>query len=94
MGTQSEANEQAIESLRRRNADLEVLYETVKDLSSTLSVELVLQRLLDRTLQHLEAEIGSILLHRFLAKQNKDQQLLLHQNHSMTHRPRGHRPMD
>jgi signal transduction protein with GAF and PtsI domain len=62
MGTRSKTNEQAIESLRRRNADLEVLYETVKDLTSTLSVERVLQRLLDRTLQHLEAEIGSILL--------------------------------
>jgi diguanylate cyclase (GGDEF)-like protein len=62
MGTLLETKEQAIEALRRRNQDLEVLYETVKDLSSTLSVERVLQRLLDRTLQHLEAEIGSILL--------------------------------
>jgi diguanylate cyclase (GGDEF)-like protein len=62
MGTRTDARKQAIESLRRRNADLEVLYETVKDLSSTLSVERVLQRLLDRTLEHLEAEIGSILL--------------------------------
>jgi diguanylate cyclase (GGDEF)-like protein len=62
MGTQSDTREEAIEALRRRNADLEVLYETVKDLSSTLSVERVLQRLLDRTLKHLEAEIGSILL--------------------------------
>jgi diguanylate cyclase (GGDEF)-like protein len=62
MDTGSDTKEQAIEALRRRNADLEVLYETVKDLSSTLSVERVLQRLLDRTLQHLEAEIGSILL--------------------------------
>ena len=62
MAARSETKEQVLESLRRRNADLEVLYESVKDLSSTLSVELVLQRLLDRTLQHLEAEIGSILL--------------------------------
>ncbi len=62
MGTRSDTREEVIESLRRRNADLEVLYETVKDLSSTLSVELVLERLLGRTLQHLEAEIGSILL--------------------------------
>jgi diguanylate cyclase (GGDEF)-like protein len=62
MGKGSEANEQAVEALRRRNADLELLYESVKDLSSTLSVELVLKRLLDRTLKHLEAEIGSILL--------------------------------
>ncbi len=58
----SQAEAEAIESLRRRNADLEVLYESVKDLSSTLSVDRVLQRLLDRTLQHLNAEIGSILL--------------------------------
>ncbi len=62
MGMRSDATEQAIESLRRHNADLELLYETVKDLTSTLSVDRVLERLLDRTLQHLEAEIGSILL--------------------------------
>ena len=62
MGTRAETREQAVETLRRRNADLEVLYETVKDLSSTLSVDRVLERLLDRTLQHLDAEIGSILL--------------------------------
>jgi len=62
MAKQSVATENLIEELRRRNADLEVLYETVKDLSSTLSVERVLQRLLDRTLEHLTAEIGSILL--------------------------------
>ena len=49
MGSRSETRDEALESLRRRNADLEVLYETVKDLSSTLSVERVLQRLLDRT---------------------------------------------
>jgi diguanylate cyclase (GGDEF)-like protein len=62
MGTRPEVSENPIEDLKRRNADLEVLYETVRDLSSTLSVERVLQRLLDRTLEHLEAEIGSILL--------------------------------
>jgi len=62
MDKRSEVSENPIEDLQRRNADLEVLYETVKDLSSTLSVERVLQRLLDRTLLHLEAEIGSILL--------------------------------
>jgi len=62
MAKQSVATENLIEELRRRNADLEVLYESVKDLSSTLSVERVLQRLLDRTLEHLTAEIGSILL--------------------------------
>ena len=62
MGMRSDSREQAIDALRRRNADLELLYETVKDLNSTLSVDRVLQRLLDRTLEHLEAEIGSILL--------------------------------
>jgi len=48
--------------LRRRNAELEVLYGTIRDLTSTLSVHEVLQRLLDRTLEHLHAEIGSIFL--------------------------------
>ncbi len=62
MGSRSEMKGEALDELRRRNADLEVLYETVRDLSSTLSVERVLQRLLDRTLEHLDAEIGSILL--------------------------------
>jgi len=62
MGARSQTRDEALDSLRRRNADLEVLYETVKDLSSTLSVERVLERLLNRTLHHLEAEIGSILL--------------------------------
>jgi len=46
--------------LRRRNAELEVLYGTIRDLTSTLSVHEVLQRLLDRTLEHLDSEIGSI----------------------------------
>ncbi len=62
MASRAETNSDAVEELRRRNADLEVLYETVRDLSSTLSVDRVLQRLLDRTLVHLNAEIGSILL--------------------------------
>lgn len=48
--------------LRRRHSELETLYDTVRDLSSTLSVQQVLDRLLMRTLHHLEAEIGSILL--------------------------------
>ena len=48
--------------LRRRNAELEVLYGTIRDLTSTLSVHEVLQRLLDRTLEHLHSEIGSIFL--------------------------------
>lgn len=48
--------------LRRRNAELEVLYGTIRDLTSTLAVHEVLQRLLDRTLEHLHSEIGSIFL--------------------------------
>jgi diguanylate cyclase (GGDEF)-like protein len=50
------------DELLRRHAELGVLYETVRDLTSTLSVEQVLSRLLERTLHHLDAEIGSILL--------------------------------
>jgi diguanylate cyclase (GGDEF)-like protein len=48
--------------LTRRHAELEILYDTVRDLSSTLSVQRVLARLLERTLHHLDAEIGSIML--------------------------------
>ena len=48
--------------LQRRHAELELLYETIRDLTGTLSVREVLDRLLDRTLAHLDAEIGSILL--------------------------------
>jgi diguanylate cyclase (GGDEF)-like protein len=52
----------ALDKLQRRNAELEVLYETIRDLTSTLAVHEVIERLLDRTLNHLESEIGSILL--------------------------------
>ena len=51
-----------LENLRRRHAELEVLYQTVRDLSSTLAVHEVIERLLDRILRHLDAEIGSVLL--------------------------------
>jgi diguanylate cyclase (GGDEF)-like protein len=50
------------DQLQRRHSELEILYDTVRDLSSTLSVQQVLSRLLERTLHHLEAEIGSIML--------------------------------
>ncbi len=67
-GTAKPAGEIALreelEVLRRRNSELEVLYDTIRDLTSTLSVREVLQRLLDRTLAHLESEIASILLMR------------------------------
>jgi diguanylate cyclase (GGDEF)-like protein len=50
------------DQLQRRHSELEILYDTVRDLSSTLSVQQVLSRLLERTLRHLDAEIGSIML--------------------------------
>ncbi len=53
---------QDLERLRRRQAELEVMYDTVRDVTSTLSFVEVLQRILDRTLVHLQSEIGSILL--------------------------------
>jgi diguanylate cyclase (GGDEF)-like protein len=57
LGAPSEIGE-----LRRRNAELRVLYETIRDLTGTLSVREVLDRLVGRALEHLDAEIGSILL--------------------------------
>ena len=51
-----------LNALRRRQAELEVLCDTIRDVTSTLSVSDVLRRLLLRTLEHLGAEIGSILL--------------------------------
>ena len=56
------AEDREISELRRRNAELQVLYETIRDLTGTLSVREVLDRLIARALGHLEAEIGSILL--------------------------------
>ena len=51
-----------LDLIRKRQAELEVMYDTVRDVTSTLSFVEVLQRLLDRTLLHLAAEIGSVLL--------------------------------
>ncbi len=48
--------------LQRRNAELTLLYDTIRDLNSTLSAREVLDRLMARALGHLESEIGSILL--------------------------------
>jgi diguanylate cyclase (GGDEF)-like protein len=48
--------------LERRNAELELLYAVIHDLVSTLAVREVLDRLLGRVLDHLDSEIGSILL--------------------------------
>ncbi len=51
-----------LERLRERNRSLELVYASIRDLTSTLSVREVLDRLLARVLAHLDSEIGSILL--------------------------------
>lgn len=56
------ADEAELRALRRSQDELTVVCDTIRDLTSTLSVRDVLQRLLDRTLRHLEAELASILL--------------------------------
>ena len=47
---------------RRWQADLEILFETVRDLASTLSTAEVIERLIDRALVHLDSEIASVML--------------------------------
>ena len=42
--------------------DLAILFETIHDLTSTLAVREVIERLLDRVTTHLDSEIASILL--------------------------------
>ncbi|MDJ0848265.1 MAG: sensor domain-containing diguanylate cyclase [Myxococcota bacterium] len=49
-------------TLQRRHDELQLLYETVRDVSGTLSVREVLERLLRRVLIHVDAEIGSVLV--------------------------------
>lgn len=49
-------------SLAMSEGALEILFATVQDLTSTLSTDDVIQRLLNRVLLHLDSEIGSILL--------------------------------
>ena len=56
------AHREELDELRRRNAELEVLFDTVRDLASTLSSHEVIERLVERTLQHLDSEIASVLL--------------------------------
>ncbi|TDJ01509.1 MAG: GGDEF domain-containing protein [Deltaproteobacteria bacterium] len=51
-----------LERLQQRNRELEVVFDTIRDLVSTLSVQEVMQRLLDRMLVHLDSEIGSVLV--------------------------------
>lgn len=49
-------------ALEKRYAELHVLFDTIRDVISTLSLREVLSRLLHRVLEHLESEIGSILI--------------------------------
>ena len=46
----------------RWHAELEILFDTVRDLGSALSTQEVIERLIDRTLVHLDSEIASVLL--------------------------------
>ena len=51
------AGPEGLEELQRlqdRNAELEIVFDTIRDLISTLSVREVMERLLDRTLVHLD----------------------------------------
>ncbi len=45
-----------------RGSELELLFNTVRDLTSTLSTHEVIERLVKRTLVHLDSEIASVLL--------------------------------
>jgi diguanylate cyclase (GGDEF)-like protein len=57
-----ESIEDELHRLQSRNEELELLYESIRDLTTTLSEREVLERLMERTLGHLDSEIGSILL--------------------------------
>jgi diguanylate cyclase (GGDEF)-like protein len=54
----------AVVERNRWHAELEILFETVQDLASTLSSHEVVERLIERTLEHLDSEIGSVMLVR------------------------------
>jgi diguanylate cyclase (GGDEF)-like protein len=45
-----------------RGEELAILFDTINDLTSTLSIREVIERLLERVLVHLDSEIASILL--------------------------------
>ena len=45
-----------------RGEDLAILFDTIRDLTSTLSIREVIERLLERVLVHLKSEMASILL--------------------------------
>jgi len=42
-------------------AELEIVLETARDLTSLLSTQKIIERLLDRILKHLDSEVGSVL---------------------------------
>ena len=48
--------------LATRRHEVAILYETIQDLTSTLSLTTVIERLLDRVLIHLDSEVASILI--------------------------------
>jgi diguanylate cyclase (GGDEF)-like protein len=48
--------------LRYREEELQILFDTIHDLTSTLSIREVIRRLLERVLVHLDSEIASILM--------------------------------
>jgi diguanylate cyclase (GGDEF)-like protein len=56
--------DERMQALEKRYAELHVLFDTIRDVISTLSVREVLGRLLHRVLEHLDSEIGSILIQR------------------------------
>ena len=64
MGKSDEGFDERLQALEKRYAELQVLFETIRDVISTLSVREVLSRLLRRVLGHLDSEIGSILILR------------------------------
>jgi diguanylate cyclase (GGDEF)-like protein len=47
---------------RRWHSELEILFDTVRDIASDLSVNEVIERLIDRTANHLDCEVVSVLL--------------------------------
>ena len=50
------------EAQKRWHAEVEILFDTVRDLASDLSVSDVIERLIDRTATHLDCEVVSVLL--------------------------------
>lgn len=59
----AETLEARIADLEKRNLRLEALYEIARDLGSSLQLDPLLDRILTRTLEALNSEIGSVLIH-------------------------------